>query len=90
MFLELRNGLRASLATLQLARLFQLKSVQFRGDSHLYPQQYNSLNYTSNQSQVKELAYPIIYYDDLLIPREYTMCRGISDPFKYGLFGGRK
>jgi len=31
-----------------------------------------------------------IYYDDLLIPGEYIACRGISDPFKYGLFEKRK
>jgi len=43
---------------------------------------------------VKELAKAIstlsFYYDNLLIPREYIVCRGVSNLFKYDLFEGRK
>jgi len=47
-----RHHLRASPVAFQLPQPLQLRSIQFRGDGHLYPQLCNSLKYTSNQSQV--------------------------------------
>jgi len=51
--------------------ILQSRFIQCRGDGHLNLQQYKSINYTSNQSQVTKLVIVVIYCYDFLIPREY-------------------